>query len=245
ARKAAADDKPSAAMFDQSLLMRIAADLALPSSLSLAFDSAEWLQGDRPRYVAFLGFGKKKDKPADGSEEAPKEEPKPEPKKKEPKPEPEKAEKPKAESPKPKAKKERLVSVSIPLSDYDRIIKRSDSKKILNATATNIASLVNRAHPLFRPLLKQYNELVLDLASHKTKDADARIKELRARRDQVLAQAKGVRDHLDWFEASVSNEYSGLFDDYLRLPKTIDQEIPRRTDAISKTLDEVEKQAEK
>ena len=124
-------------------------------------------------------------------------------------------------------------------------MKRSDAKKILTATAGSIAALTNRAHPLFRPLIKEYSDLVFDIANHKTKDADARLKELRAHRDQVLAQAKAARDYLDWFEASVSNEYSGLFDDYLRLPKTIDQEIPRRTDAISKALDEVEKQTGK
>ena len=196
----------------------------------------------------------KKDKTDDADEEAPKkdDDKKDEPKKKkakeEPKPEPKKEEKPKAEpkkEEKPPAKKERLISVSVPLSDYARIQKRSDAKKIFNATATTLSALATRAHPLFRPLIRDYVDLALELANHKAKDVDARLKELKARRDQILVQAQAVRDYLDWFEASESNEYSGLFDDYLRLPKTIDQEIPRRADPISKILDEAEKQADR
>ena len=238
AKKPNADNKPSAAIFNESLMLRMVADITVPS-LSIVFQSADLLQADQPRNVAFLGFGKKKEKTDDADEEAPKKEDdkKDETKKKkakeEPKPEPKKEEK-------PPAKKERLISVSVPLSDYARIQKRSDAKKIFNATATTLSALATRAHPLFRPLIREYVDLALELANHKAKDVDARLKELKARRDQILVQAKAVRDYLDWFEASESNEYSGLFDDYLRLPKTIDQEIPRRADPISKILDEAE-----
>lgn len=234
------EDKPSAAMFAPSVLLRALADVTMPS-LGLALDLARMPQPRASHYV-FLGLGKKKDKAdadADNSS-ARKEEPKKE------KAEPKKEDKPAPESrkeEKPKAKKEHLVPVAIPLSDYGRVVKRSDARRIFAATANNLNALLTRAHPLFRPVIKEYTELLNDLANHKTRDIDARLKDLRVRRDLALAQAKAVRDDLDVFEANDSSDYSGLFDDYLRLPKTIDQEIPRRADPISKALDEAEKQA--
>ena len=237
------EEKPSAALFDPSLLLRALADMTAPS-FGLAFDLARMPRPEPSRYV-FLGLGKKKDKTDDNADDpASKEDKKTESKKE--KAESKKEEKPAPESKKeekPKPKKERLVPVTIPLSDYSRIMKRSDARRIFAITANNLTALLTRAHPLFRPVIKQYADLVTDLGNHKTKDVDARLKELRVRRDQVLAQAKAVRDDLDVFEANDSSDYSGLFDDYLRLPKTIDQEIPRRADPISKALDEAEKQA--
>ena len=236
-KQASESDKPTAATPDASLLLRAVADATIPG-LGIALDATQWLRDDQPHFT-FLGFGKKKDPDApQPAEAAPA-------KKDDKKAEPKKDEKPKAEEPKSPPKKERLINVTIPLSDYGRILKRSDAKIILTNTATSLASLSTKAHPLFRPLIKEYIELIADISKHKTKDADARLKALKERRDQVLAQAKAVRDHLDWYEASESNDYSGSFDDYLRLPKTIDLEIPRRADPISKLLDEVEKQAEK
>jgi len=235
-KQATEADKPTAATPGASLLLRAVADATIPG-LGIVLDATQWLRDDQPHYT-FLGFGKKKETDAPQPEEAA-------PAKKDDKKAPaKKDEKTKTEEPKSPPKKERLVDVTIPLSDYSRILKRSDAKLILTNTATSLASLSTRAHPLFRPLIKEYIELIADISKHKTKDADARLKALNERRDAVLAQAKAVRDHLDWYEASESNDYSGSFDDYLRLPKTIDLEIPRRADPISKLLDEVEKQAE-
>ena len=266
-KKAKDDEKPSAAVFEPNLLLRVIADASVPS-FSLITDALAWRSEPTTHYVAFLGFGKKKDadaeddsskkKDSDKSEkkkdsDKKKDDKKEEPKKKEdtkkkdskpePKPEPKKEEKPKAEAPKPQPKKERMVSVAIPLSDFERVAKRSDAKQIFIATVGSLNSLATRAHPLFRPLIKEYSDLVSDIANHKAKDVDAKLKELRAKRDQVLSQAKAVRDHLDVYEANESTDYSGMFDDYLRLPKAIEQEIPRRMDPISRTLDELEKQS--
>lgn len=119
--------------------------------------------------------------------------------------------------------------------------KRKDAKTVFTSTAVNLAALAPRAHPLFRPLIKDYADLLTDLANHRAKDVDEKLKALQERRDQILAQAKAARDYVDYFEASKNEAYSGMFDDYLRLPKVIDKELPARNDPVSKLLDEVEK----
>jgi hypothetical protein len=65
---------------------------------------------------------------------------------------------------------------------------------------------------------------------------------LRKRAVETYVQACAVQDHLDWFEATQSTRYSGLFEDFLTLPERVREELPARTDPISKYLDEVEAQ---
>ena len=220
-----------------------------------------------------LGFGKKKkseeeapeaEKPKE--EEKKKEEPKPKPsKKKEEKKEPEKeADKAKKEDPKPEppakaspppptsapkptatAAKPRLVPVSVPIEQYTVILKRKDRDAILDRSAKALAALAQRANVLFRPLINDYIAVIADLQVDKTKDMAARLSALKAKTEEIYARAKAVEDHLDWFEASETKNYSGIFEDYLRLPEEIQKELPPREDPIAKYLDEVEAQVGK
>jgi outer membrane biosynthesis protein TonB len=217
-----------------------------------------------------LGFGKKK-KPEEGdpeeekpkADEKKKEEPKPKPsKKKEEKKEPEKeADKAKKEDPKPEppakaapppapkptatASKPRLVPVSVPIEQYTVILKRKDRDAILDRSAKALAALAQRANVLFRPLINDYIAVIADLQVDKTKDMPARLSALKAKTEEIYARAKAVEDHLDWFEASETQNYSGTFEDYLRLPEQIKKELPPREDPIAKYLDEVEAQGVK
>lgn len=217
-----------------------------------------------------LGFGKKK-KPEEGdpeeekpkADEKKKEEPKPKPsKKKEEKKVPEKeADKAKKEDPKPEppakaapppapkptatASKPRLVPVSVPIEQYTVILKRKDRDAILDRSAKALAALAQRANVLFRPLINDYIAVIADLQVDKTKDMPARLSALKAKTEEIYARAKAVEDHLDWFEASETQNYSGTFEDYLRLPEQIKKELPPREDPIAKYLDEVEAQGVK
>lgn len=145
---------------------------------------------------------------------------------------------PPAPAPKPRPKP---TSTSIPVEEFAKVASRKDAKAICTATINNLAALNKRAHPLFRPIITQYIAVIGSIAEGKTKEAAAALAELRVAREAALAKAKEVQAHLDWFEASETKNYTGTFDDYLRLPETISKEIPPRTDVISRHLDEVEK----
>lgn len=172
--------------------------------------------------------GKKK-KSDDGEEE------------KEKKPEPEAKPKPKAKA-KPEPVKQKLVPVSISLDDYANIMKRKDRSQILDGTINTLQSLQTRANVLFRPIIAEYIALITDLKNAKTKDIDKRLADLRSRTAKAYERAKAVEDHLDVFEANETKNYSGAFEDYLRLPAQIQKELPVRDDPLSKYLDALDEE---
>jgi hypothetical protein len=49
-----------------------------------------------------------------------------------------------------------------------------------------------------------------------------------------------MQDYLDWYQANNGTKWSGLFDDYLRVEQAVREELPKRTDPLSKMLDQAE-----
>ncbi|MEN3943924.1 hypothetical protein WJU23_21660 [Prosthecobacter sp. SYSU 5D2] len=150
--------------------------------------------------------------------------------------------------PKPAAKKqepakdETAVAAAIPIEDYAAILKRKDLAKILERNINILSALQNRGAVLFRPIATDYMKAMEDIQQGRTKGLDTRLRELRARTQQARAQSDAVRDLLDVHEANDSPAMSGLFDDYLKLPETIENELPARTDPISKYLDALDRE---
>ena len=136
--------------------------------------------------------------------------------------------------------KPKTTQVSIPVDEYEKIASRKDLPVICAGTAKSLAALERRAHPLFKPVIIRYIAVISSISEGKTKDVPAALAELKAARETALTQATAVRSHLDWYEASETKNYTGEFDDYLRLSETIRKELAPRTDVISKHLDELE-----
>ena len=116
-------------------------------------------------------------------------------------------------------------------------MKRKDRATILEDTSRALSALVPRANVLFRPIINDYISVVGDLQNGKTKDIDQRLATLRSRATKAYEQAKAVEDHLDVFEANETKNYSGAFEDYLKLPEQIEKELPVRDDPLSRYLD--------
>jgi hypothetical protein len=163
-------------------------------------------------------------------------------KKTEPKSEPAK---PASEPDKKTPSKPKKVAVTLPLDEYAKVLKRKDAKTIIAGTALDLSSLTSRAHPLFQPLVADYLKWLTEIAAGHTKDADAQLKALKQRRAEVFAQARAVEDYVDFFETNGSTKWSGAFDDFLRVPQSVQEELPKRTDPLSKLLDEAEQEAKK
>lgn len=269
--EAPADKKDGAAQAFPPAVIRALAGLAVPGGDWLMLAGQWLDSASHEGRFAILGFGKKKDKEKAAEEEAAKaaaeskpaakgkgkskepekakEQQKASEKPKETKPEPKKEKEAAAEAPKPKPapaptpapKRKTMVTVSVPLDEYSKVTKRSDAKIIFENTTKELVLLTQRAHPLFRPIIVEYIAAVADISKGKTKDMDARLKDLAGRRAEALKLSKAVQDHLDWYEASENDKWSGLFDDFLRVPRTVEEELPQRTDPLSKLLDEAEK----
>ena len=132
--------------------------------------------------------------------------------------------------------------IAFPIEDYAVILAHPDKDRLLADARLSLQSLAIRGNALFREIAAEYQKVIADLGAGKTKDMDSRLKALRKRAVETYAQACAVQEHLDWFEATQSTRYSGLFEDFLTLPERVKEELPPRKDPISKYLDEVEAQ---
>lgn len=167
-------------------------------------------------------------------------------------PEPKKEEAPKAiipkeSKPKPATtpKEEPLAAAAVPIDDYAAIMKRKDRKEILQRNLSALTALQQRCAVLFRPIVADYTALVIELIDGKEKNVEARLQKLRQQGQQALVQSKAVRDLLDLSEANSSPAMSGLFESYIKLPETIQKELPERKDPISKYLDALDREFSK
>lgn len=164
-------------------------------------------------------------------------------KKPEPKPEPVRKPRPAA---KPEAPKDGpAVAASLPIEDYETLLKRKDLGKILERNVHALNALQSRGSVLFRPIAAEYVDVMESILKGKTKGLDARIRALRERTENALEQSKAVRDLLDLHEANESPALSGLFEDYLKLPETVEKELPERNDPVSRYLDALDKEFSK
>ncbi|MBB5036472.1 hypothetical protein [Prosthecobacter dejongeii] len=199
----------------------------------------------QPVRLRLFGSEKKEEKAPEPEAEAQEEMPADTPPAPEPKPTaPSKPKEPAAAKPK-SSKDEALVTASIPIEDYAAILKRKDLGKIMERNVNALAALQNRASVLYRPLVTEYVSAMEDILKGKTKGLDARLRDLRARTQEATKKTDAVRDLLDLHEANGAPAMSGLFEDYLKLPETIQNELPQRTDAISKYLDALDKEFSK
>jgi len=142
----------------------------------------------------------------------------------------------------PTAAADDLVAAEVALEDYSVVLKRPDAKRILDANIRELAALQNRAAILFRPVVTEASKLLGDLSEGRTKGMDARIRELRRHIREAETRCRAVRDLLDLHEANEPLFMSGVFEDYLKLPETLQKELPERTDPIARYLDALERE---
>ncbi len=137
---------------------------------------------------------------------------------------------------------ESLVAAEVALEDYAAVLRRPDAKTIFEGNIRELAALQNRAAVLFRPIVTEASQLLADLREGRTKGADARIRTLRQHIRDAETRSKAVRDQLDLHEANETLHMSGVFEDYLKLPETLQKELPERTDPIARYLDALERE---
>jgi hypothetical protein len=130
--------------------------------------------------------------------------------------------------------------VPFPIEDFAVVMGHPEKQRLLSQMRLALQDVAVRGNVLFRDIANVYISVINELSVGKTKGADEKLKALRKRAVESYVKACAVQDHLDWYEATQSTRYSGLFEDFLTLPDRVREELPPRNDPISKYLDEVE-----
>ncbi len=94
-----------------------------------------------------------------------------------------------------------------------------------------------RCFPSYRPMLLEYQKMLIGLSRGNTEKLQQRINRLSKSRQSMLAGAERARDYMDWFEITRARETSGEFDDYLKLKERLKDEKKQRKDPVTQYLD--------
>ena len=106
---------------------------------------------------------------------------------------------------------------------------------LMQQAAAQLLNLDFRAHPLLRPIVKEYYGITSTLARKpKTKLAD-KITDIEKLRAQLLVKMDKITDYLNWYEATQMESTGTPLLDSLSTP-----DIPKRTDPITLHLDSIE-----
>ena len=131
--------------------------------------------------------------------------------------------------------------LSCGIEDFARVLALPDPAPVFNQVELALTRLMLRAHPIYRPIIQEYQDNVRSLAKGKSgKTLPATFQRLATTRQKLATALRGIEDHLDWYEATQSTTLSGAFEDYLEAAGELEKPRPPRTDAISRYLDEME-----
>lgn len=132
--------------------------------------------------------------------------------------------------------------LEIPIAEWVRISGLSEAERAeaVRLAEDGLLRLSYRSFPSYRPLLREYQALLLNLSKGDTKETGKTLGELAQTRRTMLSKAERARDFMDWFEITRARETSGAFDDYLNLKSRLKDQPNRRTDGMSRYLDRLD-----
>ena len=130
-------------------------------------------------------------------------------------------------------------------SDFKTFLKLPGAKLALLEQSKGLVELMARAHPLLRPVIQQYLNISNDLATGKKRGIEKSLSEVAGYRELIVARMDKIDDYLNWFEATQMPERSRAFDDFLQSAKAEEKWTPpKRNDAISKYIDQLQREFE-
>ncbi len=138
--------------------------------------------------------------------------------------------------------RERIRAATCHVRELDRYIAREDRARILLPSRRRLTELTFRSFPLHRPLLEDYRKLLDSLAKGRTAEAGARLESLEWERRALLEQIGEIRDYLNWYSVTQTDDRSGAFERYLERSRVLHKDRPLRKDRISSYLDGMEEE---
>jgi hypothetical protein len=126
------------------------------------------------------------------------------------------------------------------LADLSELARRKPSpeeKAAVNQMSQALLLLIGTAHPVLRPVARDYQQIAALLARGKRRGIAKRLLHLDTTRKELIARMADIDDYMNWFEATQMESQSGVFNDYLKAANQSQVSAPRRRDPLSVYLD--------
>jgi len=132
----------------------------------------------------------------------------------------------------PKKPNEAMVSgpLALPL-----IARTKAGPFIVSRKAEELLRLQMRAHPLFRPIVEEYQIIASELVHKPKKNLDKRIEKNMELQKALVSRSSEIEDYINWFEAAKLETPSQEFDVLLEMPKA-----GGRNDPITRYMNDLE-----
>jgi hypothetical protein len=129
------------------------------------------------------------------------------------------------------------------LEEFPQFIRDPGTPAALRTLNQRLQLLSGRAHTLYQPIIREYQEIALSIERRKTKRIPQRLAEARGTREQLSRRMSAIGDYMNWFEATQARTASGAFREYLKAAEIASERpLQRRRDPISVYLDAMEAQ---
>jgi hypothetical protein len=119
-----------------------------------------------------------------------------------------------------------------------------EEKAALSQMSQALLLLVGTAHPVLRPVARDYQQIATLLTRGKRRGIAKRLSHLDVTHKELAARMADIDDYVNWFEATQMENQSGAFSDYLKAANQSQVSAPRRRDPLSVYLDALEDQIE-
>jgi hypothetical protein len=126
---------------------------------------------------------------------------------------------------------------TVDLSELARRKASRDEKAAVNQLSQALLLLIGTAHPVLRPVAREYQQIAALLARGKRRGIAKRLSHLDGTRKELAARIGEIDDYMNWFEATQMERESGVFNDYLKAASQSEVSAPRRRDPLSVYLD--------
>ena len=130
------------------------------------------------------------------------------------------------------------------LSELSRSKLSAEEKAAVNHMSQGLLLLVGTAHPVLRPVAREYQQIAALLIRGKRRGIAKHVSHLDGIRKELAARMVDIDDYMNWFEATQMENQSGAFSDYLKAANRSQVSAPRRRDPLSVYLDALEDQIE-
>ncbi len=136
-------------------------------------------------------------------------------------------------------------AMHVDIDHYDEIIGFESAQRVeaVAASRAELERLSYRCFPTYRPILREYESILRDIARGEDKQIRSRLAKLMDVRMKMKSAAIRARDYLDWFYITQSNQVSGDFDKYRALMEAMEKEQGHslQGDTASNYLDQIQR----
>ena len=131
------------------------------------------------------------------------------------------------------------------LKDYRKFVSQDGVEIGLKITETNLLKLSYRAFPIYKPIIQEYQKIIIKIGAGDLKNVDKKIEDLESIRSSIVESVKDAKDYLNWFEATRIDKRSNNFSNYQQIYNELKRPLPSRRDELSEYLDDLDKEFKK